>query len=80
MKSKKQQLLEYINAGYTDSALAIAKNFVIEFSKDDQRTLQIAHESQSKQRAVFYKSIGVDVEFIKREAITILENYALRFG
>ncbi len=80
MKSKKQQLLEYIKVECMSSALAIAKDFVYEFTKDERRTLQIAHESQTKTGEAFYKSIRVDIEFMKRDAASILENYALRCG
>ncbi len=80
MKTKKQQLLKYIKDKCIGNALAIAKNFVIEFTQAEQRTLQIAHESQSKTRAAFYSSIGIDVNAMNQEAIEILENYYLRFG
>lgn len=80
MKSKKQELLDSIAKNELKTALSIAKNFVIEFSKEEQRVLQIAHESQQESNANFYIAIGVDVSQIKIRAKNILENYYQRFG
>jgi len=74
--SKKQKLKNEIASGDWKKALSIANGFTIEFNKEQQRVLQIAHECwENKSRTNFYKGMGVDVEGNKKQAILLLKKY-----
>ena len=74
--TKKQQLKNAIANSEWKKALGIAKGFIIEFNSEQQRILQIAHESyDDNSRKNFYKLMGVDVEENQKQAIAILKKY-----
>ena len=74
--TKKQQLKNAISDENWKKALGIAKGFIIEFNTEQQRILQIAHESfDDNSRKNFYKLMGVDVEKNQEQAIAILKKY-----
>jgi len=74
--SKKQKLKNAITENDWKKALGIAKGFTIEFDKEQQRIIQIAHESyDNESRVNFYKGMGVDVDKNKRQALKLLKEY-----
>ena len=74
--TKKQQLKNAIADENWKKALSISKGFFIEFNPEQQRILQIAHESyDDNSRKNFYKLMGVDVEENQKQAIKILKKY-----
>lgn len=75
MISKKQQLLNAIATHNIPLALSIAKNFQIDFSPDQRRILQIAHESQDPSKAKFYASLGINVSETQTQAQQLLQQF-----
>jgi hypothetical protein len=74
-QSKKEILIGLIKKSEFKKALRIAKDFIIEFTKDEQRTLQIAYECLTGNERT-YKMLNIDTEVITLEAKNLLMNYA----
>lgn len=75
MITKKEELLNAIANNDTITALRIAKDFRIDFNKDQQRVLQIAHECNDAFKANFYKGLGIDVKQNQADAQELLNQY-----
>lgn len=74
--SKKSLLEKAILNKEFDIALSLANAFRREFTKPQQRIIQIAYESMSSDsRKNFYKSLDVDIDKNYTEAIEILKTY-----
>lgn len=74
--SKKQQLKNAIESKDWKKALSIAKGFRIEFNPEQQRVLQIAHETIDNQSRInFYSKMGVDIDNNTKEALQLLKKY-----
>lgn len=74
--TKKQKLKKAISDKDWKSALSIAKVFTIEFNTDEQRVLQIAHETiYNDSREKFYESMSVDIKENNKQALVILKKY-----
>jgi hypothetical protein len=72
METKTAQAISLFNSGNMVGALKLFSGFRIGFSKEEQRTLQIAYESHIGKEE-FYKSIAVDTDTIKAQAISIIK-------
>ena len=59
MKTKTNKAISLFQCGDFKSALAIFSTFRIGFTKEERRTLKIAHECLSG-NAGFYQQIGID--------------------
>lgn len=77
MITKKQQLLNAIESDNFPLALRIAKDFIIDFSPEQQRILQIAHECQDPSKARFYSALKIDVAQCKTTAAALLQQFKL---
>lgn len=73
MDTKTSQAVSLFNSGNIAGALKLFSGFKIGFTKEEKRTLQIAHESLTGHEG-FYKSIQVDTDTIKAEAIQIIKS------
>ena len=73
METKTSQALTHFNSGNMAGALKLFSGFRIGFTREEQRTIQIAYESHTGKEE-FYKSIAVDTDIIKAQAITIIKN------
>lgn len=70
-KTKRQQVIELVSKCDFNKAFRIAKNFTIELTKDQQRTVQIAHESLSGKNS-FYTQLGINTDNEIKKAKDIL--------
>ena len=61
MKTKTNKAISLLQCGNFKAALAIFSTFRIGFSKEEQRTLQIASESLSGHSS-FYRQLGIDID------------------
>ena len=61
MTTKTEIAVAYMRQGDWKSALAIFSTFRIGFTKEEIRSMEIAHESLCGHDS-FYRSIGIDVE------------------
>lgn len=76
MKTKKEQIKSAISKNDYTTAFRIAKSFFIGLTKDQKRSIDIAHECECG-KSSFYVSIGVNIEEEKQKAISILKaNFA----
>lgn len=74
--TKKQKLKNAIADNDWKRALSISKGFTIEFNPEQQRVLQIAHETiDNESRVRFYTGMGVNVEENNKQAIALLKKY-----
>lgn len=72
MKSKTEQIKEAISNENWVIAFRIAKNFFNGLTKEQKRSIDIAYECNCG-KSEFYKSIGVNTEYEKENAINILK-------
>ena len=71
--NKTDKALGLLRQGKFAEALAIISKFRIGFTKDERRTLEIAHESLVG-NASFYENIGIDTQFCISKAREIIRN------
>lgn len=75
MMTAKDKLKQAVKRGDYKTALRIAKGFRIEFTPEEQRTVQIAYECMAGKES-FYRSLRhIDVDKIKGEAIALMKSY-----
>lgn len=75
--TKTAQALKHYKAGDLKRALSIFATFRIEFSKDEKRTIQIAHETLSG-HGQFYESLGINTcNMIEAAKLAINSKYKL---
>lgn len=73
MKTKSEQIKTAISKDDYKTAFRIAKSFFTGFSKDEKKSIDIAHECECGKLS-FYQSIGIDVDKERQNAISILNN------
>lgn len=61
METKTKQATDLFHSGEYKKALRIFKTFKIGFTKDEKRSIEIAHEYLTG-KGSFYSSLGIDVE------------------
>ena len=71
--NKTEKAIGYLKAGRLTEALAIFKTFRIGFTKEEHRTIEIAHESHTGHSA-FYETLGIDTQFCISKAREIVRN------
>jgi hypothetical protein len=72
--TKKDQLVEAVKSDDFKKALGIAKTFTRNFDKDEQRIIQIAHETISG-KGSFYAMLKIDTEQMVEDAIELLKKF-----
>lgn len=74
METKTSKAISLLHSGYLKEALAIFSTFRVGFSKEERRTLKIAHECLSG-NAGFYRQLGIDTsaEVEKSKSILIVK-------
>lgn len=72
METKTAQAVQLFQSGNMAGALKLFSGFRIGFSKEEQRTLKIAYESHTGKEE-FYKSLRLDTDTIKLEAIQLIK-------
>jgi hypothetical protein len=75
METKKSQLINAFSTGNIKKALKIAKGFTREFTKDQQRSIQIAYECLTGKES-YYQQLGINTNQEKEKAKTLLSVYA----
>lgn len=73
METKTEKAKELFIYGDRVGAIRIFSSFRLGFTKEEKRTLKIAHECQTG-HADFYQSIGVDTNEIWTKAKQIIKN------
>lgn len=71
--NKTDKAIGLLREGRLTEALAIIKTFRIGFTKDEKRTLEIAHESLVG-NASFYENIGIYTQLCISRAKEIIRN------
>ena len=75
MKTKTSKAISLFRSGCLKEALAIFSTFRIGFSKEERRTLKIAHECLSG-NAGFYRQLGIDTSAeIEKSKSLLIERY-----
>lgn len=75
METKTNKAISLLRSGCLKEALAIFSTFRIGFSKEERRTLKIAHECLSG-NAEFYRQIGIDTDAeIEKSKSLLFERY-----
>lgn len=75
--TKTEKAKNLFEKGELKKALAIFKTFKIGITKDQKRTLEIAHEINTG-KGDFYKSIGIDIFDECKKANAIMKTYLLQ--
>lgn len=75
--TKNQQVQKYLADSNLKGALRIASKFRLAFSKEQQKTLQIAHECLCG-KADFYRQLGINTREVTMAAETLLNNVYLK--
>lgn len=71
METKTCKAISLLKSGCLKEALAIFSTFSIGFTKEERRTLKIAHECLSG-NAGFYRQLGIDTSAVIEEGKAIL--------
>ena len=71
--NKTEKALGLLRKGKFAEALAIIKTFRIGFTKDELRTIEIAHESLTGY-STFYENIGIDTQLCISNSREIIRN------
>ena len=75
METKTSKAISLLQSGCLKEALAIFATFRIGFTKEERRTLKIAHECLSG-NAGFYRQLGIDTRLeIEKSKNIILTKY-----
>ena len=75
--TKTSKAINLFKSGQLKDALAIFRTFRLGFTKNEQRTLQIAHESMCG-NSRFYSDIGINTNRTVEESKTIIsKKYAI---
>lgn len=73
METKTTQAVSLFTSGKIAEALKIFSTFRIGFTKAERRIIEIAHESLTGHEG-FYRSIQVDTDTIKAQAIQLIKH------
>lgn len=75
METKTSKAITLLSSGHLKEALAIFSTFRVGFTKEERRTLKIAHECLSG-NAGFYRQLGVDTNAeIEKSRILLSRKY-----
>lgn len=75
METKTSKAISLLHSGYLKEALAIFSTFRVGFSKEERRTLKIAHECLSG-NAGFYRQLGIDTsEEVEKSKSILIAKY-----
>ena len=75
MQTKTNKAISLLHSGCLKEALAIFSTFRVGFTKEERRTLKIAHECLSG-NAGFYQQIGIDTNSeIEKSKSILLSKY-----
>ena len=75
METKTSKAITLLRSGCLKEALAIFSTFCVGFTKEERRTLKIAHECLSG-NAGFYRQLGVDTNAeIEKSRILLSRKY-----
>ena len=75
METKTSKAISLLQSGCLKEALAIFSTFRVGFTKEERRTLKIAHECLSG-NAGFYRQIGIDTDAeIEKSKSLLFERY-----
>ena len=78
METKTSKAISLLESGCLKEALAIFSTFRMSFTKEERRTLKIAHECLSG-NAGFYRQLGVDTDSeIEKSKSLLFERYGDR--
>ena len=78
METKTSKAITLLHSGCMKEALAIFSTFRIGFTKEERRTLKIAHECLSG-NAEFYQQLGIDTNAeIEKSKSLLFERYEQR--
>jgi hypothetical protein len=72
MQTKTEKAIEFYTEGSFPAAFRIFKTFRLGITKEEKRTLEIAHECVSG-KGSFYKGLGIDGEEEIEKAKVIIE-------
>lgn len=72
--SKKDQVIEAVKAEDYKKALGIAKTFVRDFNDEEQRIIQIAHET-IRGNGSFYEMMKIDTNKMVEDSKLILKKF-----
>lgn len=79
METKTNKAISLLHSGYLKEALAIFSTFRVGFSKEERRTLKIAHECLSG-NSVFYRQLGIDTDKeIEKSKSLLFEKYGQKW-
>lgn len=79
METKTSKAISLLHSGYLKEALAIFSTFRVGFSKEERRTLKIAHECLSG-NAGFYRQLGIDTSAeVEKSKSLLFEKYGQRW-
>jgi hypothetical protein len=70
--TKKQQIKAHVLNGETQKACIIARKFFFGLNKLEKESIDITADSVNKKQSVFYKSIGIDLDYHAANAGIIL--------
>ena len=74
IESKKDQLISLVEKEDFKKALGIAKTFVRDFDKEEQRTIQIAYETITGKGGI-YKMMKIDTDQMIEDAKNLLKKF-----
>lgn len=78
METKTNKAISLLQSGCLKEALAIFSTFRVGFTKEERRTLKIAHECLSGS-AGFYRQLGIDTDAeIEKSKSLLFERYEKR--
>nr|WP_302584801.1 hypothetical protein [Paraprevotella clara]DAV71941.1 MAG TPA: hypothetical protein [Caudoviricetes sp.] len=80
METKTNKAISLLQCGDLKAALAIFSTFRVGFTKEERRTLKIAHECLSGNTG-FYQQIGIDTnDEIEKSKSILLSRYMLKLA
>jgi hypothetical protein len=74
LESKKDQVIEAVKSKDYKKALSIAKTFVRDFDKEEQRIIQIAYETMTGKGGI-YAMMKIDTSKMIEEAEELLNKF-----
>ncbi len=75
--SKRQQVINAVEAKDYKKALKIAKSFTIDFDKEEQRIIQIAYETLCGRDSMF-KMLKINTTKMVEDAKKLVDNFGAR--
>ncbi len=75
--TKRQEVLNAVEAGDYKKALSIAKGFTVDFDKEEQRVIQIAYETLCGRDSMF-KMLKIDTIQMVEDAKKLVDKFGVR--